>query len=88
MFYLIREWYQGIRRSQQAEAWLKIAETQEGLIAIHDLANRYHMLTSHGGDAFSEGQRSVVAYILSQINLSPAEMTRMKLTETEPNEEE
>ena len=88
MFYLIREWFPNIRRSEQAKAWLKIAETQEGMVAIHDLANRYHMLTSHGGDVFSEGQRSVIAYILSQVNLTPEELTRMKMTETETNEEE
>ena len=37
---------------------------------ILDLMNRFHMLNTHKGDAFMEGQRSVVCHILSKAKVS------------------
>ncbi len=87
-FYLKFPWTRGTKRSDIARAWLSIAETQAGMLVIHDLVNRYHVLTPHAGDALSEGQRSVVLYALAQANITNEDMTQIKASEIEPPEEE
>lgn len=44
--------------------------TDQGRAVLYDLMNRYHILNAHNGDAFKEGQREVVLYIMSQANLN------------------
>jgi hypothetical protein len=44
--------------------------TTMGRKVLFDLLNRFHVLNSHKGDSFSEGQRSVVLYILQQNHIN------------------
>lgn len=50
---------------------------QEGKNVLFHLMNRFHILNSHKGDEFAEGQRSVVLEILSQCNINLAEFDRL-----------
>ncbi len=40
-------------------------------VVLFDLMNKFNILDTHGGDAFKEGQRSVVLHILKQCHLDP-----------------
>jgi hypothetical protein len=44
--------------------------TEQGKQVLFDLMDKFHVLNSHKGDAFSEGQRSVVLHIMSRANLN------------------
>ena len=55
----------------------------EGKVALYDLMDRYHMLNTHKGDDFKEGQRSVVLYILSQCNINLVEFDKLLKGENE-----
>jgi len=44
--------------------------TPEGKGVLFDLMNRYHLLNSHDGDPYKEGQRSVVLFIMAQTNIN------------------
>lgn len=63
----------GRKQREQRERILtfkKVFGGPDGKEILYDLMNRYHLLNSHKGDAYSEGQRSVVLYILSQTNIN------------------
>lgn len=49
----------------------------EGKDVLFDLMNRYHILNSHAGDAFKEGQRSVVLHILKETNTDLAVLDKL-----------
>ena len=55
----------------------RVFGTPEGKQVLFDLMNRHHILNSHKGDVFSEGQRSVVLQIMSQCNIDLAEFDRL-----------
>ena len=44
--------------------------TEDGKFVFMDLCNRFHVLNTHKGDAFAEGQRSVVLLILEKCNMN------------------
>lgn len=52
----------------------------QGKAVLFDLLNRYHMLNSHGGDMFKEGQRSVCLDILHKANINVADIDRLLKT--------
>lgn len=48
--------------------------TEQGKIVRNDLMNKFHVLNSHKGDPFAEGQRSVVLFILQQMHVNLEEL--------------
>lgn len=56
------------------QLYKRVFESNDGAIVLHDLAKRYHLLSSHNPkltDAevrFREGERNVILYILAQCN--------------------
>lgn len=44
--------------------------TDMGRKVLFELMNQFHILNTHKGDAFAEGQRSVVLYILQQSKIN------------------
>jgi hypothetical protein len=57
--------------------------SQEGKEVLYELMNRYHILNDHGGDAFKEGQRSVVLHILTKCRINMAQFDEMMKGEGE-----
>ena len=70
MSFFLRGWWKKVTRKEQAQAYIKTFETPEGTLVLHDLAARFHMLTTHDGSPFAEGQRSVVLHITNLINFT------------------
>jgi hypothetical protein len=65
-----------IFKSKQAEEqrqrvilYKRVFGSPEGKEVLFDLCNRYHLLNGHKGDVHSEGQRSVVLWILNQAHV-------------------
>lgn len=54
---------------QRVVAYKKVFGSPEGREVLFDILNRYHVLNSHGGDPFKEGQRTVALHILSQCSI-------------------
>jgi len=44
--------------------------TEQGKEVLRNLMDNFHILNSHNGDAYKEGQRSVVLYILQNCNMN------------------
>jgi hypothetical protein len=57
-------------------AYKRVFGSPEGKQVLFDLMNRYHIINSHKGDVFAEGQRSVVLGIMHQCNINLAEFDR------------
>lgn len=52
--------------------------TEHGKIVRNDLMDKFHFLRPHKGeDAFAEGQRSVVLYILEQLYIKPEDIMKI-----------
>lgn len=51
--------------------------SEQGRKVLLDMMNKFHVLNSHEGDAFAEGQRSVVLHILHQSKINLAEFDKM-----------
>lgn len=51
--------------------------TPHGKQVLFDLMNRYHVLRSHGGDSFKEGQRDVAIAIITKCNISISQFDEM-----------
>ncbi len=51
--------------------------TDAGKQTLFDLMNRFHMLNSHKGDPYLEGQRSVILYIIQNCHINLAELDTM-----------
>lgn len=83
MFFLKRKWMDGLFRSDQIRAYVRMAGTEDGLTIIHDLANRFHLVTPHDGSARSEGQRDVINYIIQQSNFTTDDFLRLQETENQ-----
>lgn len=58
-------------------AYKKTFGSTEGKTVLFDLINRYHVLNSHKGDPFAEGQRSVVLEILHQRGVNLEEFNKL-----------
>jgi len=86
-FWLRGPWRPGTRQSDIAAAWKRLAEHPDFKLVLHDLANRYHILTPHDGGERSEGQREVVLYVYKQVNLTADELSMMEAVEREAGEE-
>jgi hypothetical protein len=72
--------------AEQRELALKYKRTfgnADGRDVLFDLCNAFHILNSHKGDAFAEGQRSVVLRILQKCNINMVEFDRILKGETE-----
>ena len=54
--------------------------SQAGKHVLFDLMNKYHILGTHRGDVFKEGQRSVVLTIMKSAKIDLAEFDKL-LTE-------
>ena len=55
----------------------------QGKLVLYDLLNRYHVLKSHDGSAFMEGQRSVAVSIITKCSISIAQFDEMLKGENE-----
>ncbi|MBK8455661.1 MAG: hypothetical protein IPL34_20485 [Thiofilum sp.] len=64
-------------------AYKRFFGTEEGKQVLYDLMSRYHILQTHKGDAFAEGQRSVVVEILHKVNLTVEQFDQLLKGETE-----
>ena len=51
--------------------------TEQGKRVLLELMNHYHILNTHKGDLFKEGQRSVVLDILALNGMSIADLDHM-----------
>lgn len=58
-------------------AYKKVFSGEEGKKVLYDLINHCNILTSHNGDAYKEGRRSVVCEILHKTNISIAQFDAM-----------
>ena len=57
------------KRRQLVIVYKQAFVTSQGKEVLLDLMNRFHMLNSHKGEAFAEGQRSVVLHIIREMNI-------------------
>lgn len=48
-----------------------------GKAVLFDLMNKFHVLNTHSGDAFKEGQRSVVLWIMQQTHCDLAQLDKI-----------
>lgn len=48
----------------------RVFSTEEGQEVLYHLMNTFHILQTHKGDPFAEGQRSVVLHILNQAKIN------------------
>lgn len=55
----------------------KVFNSPEGREILFDLMNKFHLLNSHKGDPFAEGQRSVVLAILQQTRINLKEFDEL-----------
>lgn len=44
--------------------------TEQGRQVLLDLMDRFHILNTHKGDTFAEGQRSAILHIMNMTNLN------------------
>lgn len=58
-------------------AYKKVFGGDDGREVFFDLMNKFHVLNSHGGDAYKEGQRSVVLWIMSQAHCDLAQLDKL-----------
>lgn len=70
MSFFLKKLWTKITRSDQARAYIRTFQTPDGMIVLHDLSSRYHVLTAHDGGQFAEGERSVVLHILHLCNFT------------------
>jgi hypothetical protein len=55
---------------EKISTYKRVFGSKEGKIVLFDLMNRFHILNTHKGDAYAEGQRSVVLEILNKTNVN------------------
>lgn len=72
-----------MEKRERIIAFKKIFGMPEGKTVLYHLMNTYHVLNSHKGDAFFEGQRSVVLEIMHQCGISIEELDRLVKGEEE-----
>jgi hypothetical protein len=58
--------------AQLARAMVNTLASEDGHLVMCYLAQMFHVLNSHRGDAYSEGQRSVVLHLLKCLNVDAA----------------
>lgn len=54
---------------QRVISYKKFFSSPEGKDVLFDLMNKFHILNTHNGNVFSEGQRSVVLHMMAQANI-------------------
>ena len=81
-FYLRKLWTK-VTRSAQARASLRTFSPDDGRLGLRDLASRFHILSDHGGDPFSEGPRSVALHILNMCNFTSEDFALLAESERE-----
>ena len=81
-FYLRKLWTK-VTRSAQARAYLRTFSTDDGMLVLHDLFSRFHILTTHDGGPFAEGQRSVALHILNFCNFTSEDFALLAESEKE-----
>ena len=70
-------------RTIVSRAYIRLFSTSDGDIVLHDLALRCHLLTSHDGSPFAEGQRDVLLHIINNCNFTPKDFTILAESELE-----
>lgn len=83
MSFFLKKLWRKITRSDQARAYIKTFETQDGMLVLHDLASRYHLLTHHDGGERAEGERTVVLHILHLCNFTEEDFAILAQSENE-----
>ncbi len=73
----------GSEQRDRVVSYKKTFGTEDGRIVLFDLMDKFHILNSHGGDPFKEGQRSVVVGILSQSNINLEQFDKLLKGEVE-----
>lgn len=72
-------------------AYRDVFDSEKGHIVLTDLAQACHLMETHGGDPFLEGQRSLMLYILKVLR-TPAdvlqEMADRELLQPDPEHQE
>jgi hypothetical protein len=58
-------------------AYKRVFGTPEGKEVLFDILNRCHVLNSHGGDAYKEGQRSVALQIMNNCAINLVELDKL-----------
>lgn len=58
-------------------SYKRVFGTPEGKVVLFDILNRFHVLDSHGGDAYKEGQRSVALRIMQNCAIDIAEFDKL-----------
>lgn len=73
-----------LARSKQAEeqrerilTFKRVFSSPEGKTVLTELMNRFHVLNTHKGDPFKEGERSAVLWILSQAKINVEELDKL-----------
>lgn len=66
-----------LEQRERLISYQRLFKTADGKDVIYDLMNRFHILNSHKGDAFMEGQRSAVLYILNNCSISIEALDKM-----------
>lgn len=67
----------GEAQKQLVAAYRTAFDGEAGSIVLHDLVVQCHVMTTHGGGAFEEGQRSTVLYILKMLRTDPERLQRL-----------
>lgn len=77
------------RENEQRErviAYKRAFGGAEGKTVLFHLMNTYHVLNTHDGNPYSEGQRSVILEILRNVNINLVEFDKLLRSENEPTE--
>lgn len=56
--------------------------TEAGRSTLLELMNRFHVLHPHKGDSYSEGQRSVVLWLMKEANVKLEDFDKLMRGET------
>lgn len=67
-------------QKEQRDRIISIKQTfgsEAGRATLLELMNRFHILHEHKGDAYKEGQRSVVLWIMKNVNVKIEDFDRM-----------
>lgn len=63
-------------------AYKNVFNSSEGRAVLLDLMNKFHVIHTHGGDPYKEGQRSVVLEIMYQSSINLVEFDKLMKGET------
>lgn len=50
------------------ELYKEVFASEAGQIVLHDICNRFHMMSAIKNDEFKNGERNVALFILAQVN--------------------